>query len=90
MHCDPATERLVSDGGNPKIEHIAVNQSTDPVDALKADIEIEKEVSDVYDKAGREAESTKIRDLLFRIRDNELYHIDVFGDLLKEEQKGKR
>jgi bacterioferritin len=90
QHLGWLSERLVSDGGSPKIEHTEVNQSTDPAEALKADIKIEKEVAEVYDKAGREAESTKIRDLLFRIRDNELYHIDVFGDLLKMEEKREK
>jgi len=90
QHLGWLAERLVSDGGRPNIEHTAVDRSTDPADALKADIKIEKEVAEVYDKAGRKAESTKIRDLLFRIRDNELYHIDVFTDLLQKGKKEKK
>ncbi len=85
QHLGWLAERLVSDGGNPRIEHGLVDRSTDPAAALEADIKIEKEVAEAYDKAGREAESAKIRDLLFRIRDNELYHIEVFNDLLEQE-----
>ena len=87
QHLGWLAEELTSSGGNPVIEHIEVDQSTRPADMLKADIKIEKEVAEAYDKAGKETDDADLKKLLFRIRDNELYHIDVFNDLLEEEGK---
>jgi rubrerythrin len=53
---------------------------------LKADIKIEKEVAEKYDRAAKETKDAGLKDLLLRIRDNEKYHIDVFNDLLKKEE----
>jgi len=43
-------------------------------------------VADAYDQAAKETEDADLKKLLHRIRDNEIYHIDVFSDLLKEEE----
>ncbi len=88
QHLGWLAEELAGSGGNPKIEHTEVDRSTRPADMLKADIKIEKEVAAAYDKAGKATDDADLKKLLFRIRDNELYHIDVFNDLL-EEEKGK-
>ncbi len=34
-----------------------------------------------------DAENAKLKKLLERIRDHEIYHVDVFSDLLKEVDK---
>ena len=86
QHLGWLAEELAGSGSNPKIEHTKVDRSTRPADMLKADIKIEKEVAAAYDKAGKETKDTGLKKLLFRIRDNELYHIDVFNDLLEEEE----
>jgi len=86
QHLGWLAEELASGGGNPKIEHTDVDRSTKPADMLKADIKIEKEVAEAYDKAGKETGDAGLKKLLSRIRDNELYHIDVFNDLLEEEE----
>ncbi len=86
QHLGWLAEELASGSGNPEIEHTDVDRSTKPADMLKADIKIEKEVAEAYDKAGKETDDTDLKKLLFRIRDNELYHIDVFNDLLEEEE----
>lgn len=85
QHLGWLAEELAGSGGNPKIEHTEVDRSTRPTDMLKADIKIEKEVAAAYDKAGKATDDADLKKLLFRIRDNELYHIDVFNDLLEEE-----
>jgi rubrerythrin len=56
---------------------------------LRADIKIEREVAAEYDRAAKEFEDPDLKKLLNRIRDNEIYHIDVFNDLLKEEEQQK-
>ena len=86
QHLGWLAEEMVGGGGNPKIEHIEVDRSTKPADRLRADIKIEKEVAEAYDQAAKETEDPDLRKLLHRIRDNEIYHIDVFNDLLKEEE----
>ena len=86
QHMGWLSEEMVSGGGNPKIEHTAPDQSTKTTDMLKADIKIEKEVAAAYDKASKEVDDAGLKELLIRIRDNEKYHIEVFNDLLKEEE----
>ena len=86
QHLGWLAEEMVGGGGNPKIEHTEVDQSTKAADMLRADIKIEREVADAYDQAAKETEDADLKKLLHRIRDNEIYHIDVFSDLLKEEE----
>ena len=88
QHLGWLAEEMVSSSGNPTIEHTDVDQSTETADMLRADIKIEQEVAAEYDRAAKETEDEGLKKLLLRIRDNELYHIDVFEDLLKEEGKG--
>ncbi len=87
QHLGWLAEEMVGGGGSPKIEHIEVDQSTKPADMLRADIKIEREVAEAYDKAAKETEDPDLKKLFLRIRDNEVYHIDVFSDLLKEEEE---
>jgi len=86
QHLGWLAEEMVDGGGHPKIEHTDVDQSPKTADMLRADIKIEKEVAAEYDRAAKEVEEADLKKLLLRIRDNEIYHIDVFNDLLKEEQ----
>ena len=83
QHLGWLAEEMVGISGRPQIEHTEVDRSTELADMLKADIQIEREVADAYDKAAGEVDDADLRELLIRIRDHELYHIDVFGDLLK-------
>lgn len=87
QHLGWLAEELVDGGGNPKIEHTEPDQSTKTADMLHADIKIEKEVAEAYDRAAKKAEDSGLKQLLLRIRDNEIYHIDVFSDLLKKEER---
>ena len=87
QHLGWLAEEMVDGGGNPTIEHIEVDQSTKTADMLQADIKIEREVAAEYDRAAKEVEDDDLKRLLVRIRDNEIYHIDVFSDLLKDEEK---
>ncbi|RLC59843.1 MAG: ferritin-like domain-containing protein [Chloroflexi bacterium] len=89
QHLGWLAEEMVGSGGNPRIEHIEVDQSTRTADMLRADLKIEREVAAEYDRAAKEIEDPGLKKLLLRIRDNEIYHIDVFSDLLKEEEQQK-
>ena len=85
QHLGWLAEKMIDISGSPRIEHIDVDRSTRTADMLRADIKIEQEVAAEYDRAAKEAEDPGLRELLIRIRDHELYHVEVFSDLLKEE-----
>ena len=87
QHLGWLAEELVDGSGTPVMEHIKPDQSTDTVDMLEADIKIEKEVAEAYDRAAKDTEDKDLKKLLLRIRDNERYHIEVFNDLLDEEEE---
>jgi len=87
QHLGWLAEELVSGKGKPRIEHIKVDRSTRTADMLRAGIKIEKEVTKAYDRAAKEVKEKDLKQLLLRIRDHEIYHTDVFTDLLKEEKE---
>jgi bacterioferritin len=89
QHLGWLAEEMVSGKGTPRIEHTEVDKSKKMSDMLKADIKIEKEVAAEYDRAAKEIKAPDLKKLITRIRDHELYHAEVFGDLLKE-TKGKK
>jgi bacterioferritin len=86
QHLGWLSEELVGKKGSPRIEHTKVDKSTRTADMLRADIKIEKKVAAEYDRAAKEIEEPDLKELLIRIRDHELYHAEVFDDLLKEEE----
>jgi len=87
QHIGWLSEELVDGGGKPRIEHTGVDRSTKTADMLRADIKIEREVAAEYDRAAKEIEDPELKRLLIRIRDHEVYHDQVFSDLLKEEEE---
>jgi bacterioferritin len=87
QHLGWLAEEMVGGGGSPKIEHIKVDRSTKTADMLRADIKVEKEVTAKYDRAAKKIKDPDLKKLLLRIRDHEVYHTEVFTDLLKEEEK---
>lgn len=88
QHLGWLSEEMVDGGGNPRIEHAAIDQSTKTADMLQVDIKIEREVAAEYDRAAAEVDDPGLKRLLLRLRDHEQYHAEVFNDLLKEEEKG--
>ncbi len=86
QHLGWLAEQIIDISGNPEIEHTTVDQSRGTADMLRADIEIEKKVAAEYDRAAAEMDNPKLKKLLERLRDHELYHASVFEDLLKKEE----
>ena len=86
QHLGWLAEKLVDINGSPSIEHTEVDRSPRTADMLRADIDIERKVAREYDRIAGETEDPGLKNLLLRIRDQELYHAEVFGDLLKEEE----
>ena len=87
QHLGWLAEELLDAGGTPRIEHTEVDQSTNTADMLRADIKVEREVAAGYDRAAKDIEDPGLKKLLIRIRDHEIYHDQVFSDLLKEEER---
>jgi len=86
QHLGWLSEKMVGKKGTPRIEHTEVDKSAKTADMLRADIKIEKKVAAEYDRAAKEIEEPDLKELLIRIRDHEVYHADLFDDLLKEEE----
>ena len=87
QHMGWLSEKMVSGKGNPRLEHTRLDTSSKMGDMLRADIKIEEEVAAEYDRAAGEVTSPDLQKLLKRIRDHEIYHVDVFGDLFKNIEK---
>jgi bacterioferritin len=87
QHMGWLAEEMVSGKANPMMEHAKLDKSTKMGDMLRADIKIEKEVAAKYDQSAKEVTAPDLKKLLRRIRDHEIYHVDVFTDLLKEVEK---
>jgi bacterioferritin len=87
QHLGWLAEEVVDGGGTPQIEHTKVDRSKKTPDMLRASIKIEKEVTEAYDRAAKKLKDPDLKKLLIRIRDHEIYHTEVFSDLLKEEEK---
>ena len=86
QHLGWLAEEIVGGGGSPRVEHIKVNRSTKPADMLQDNIKIEKEVAAEYDRAAKKVKDPDLKALMLRLRDHEIYHVEVFSDLLKEEE----
>jgi len=86
QHLGWLAEKLADISGNPVIEHTEVDQTTNTAEMMQSDIAIEKEVAEAYDKAASETDDPGLKELFERLRDHELYHVEVFGDILKEEK----
>ena len=84
QHLGWLSEELIDSGGTPVIEHTAVDHSSDAASMLRVDISIEEAVAAEYNRMARETDDTGLKKLLERIRDNEIYHAEVFKDLLEE------
>jgi len=86
QHLSWLAEKLVDLSSKLRIEHTEVDKSTKIADMLQADIRVEREVAVVYDRAAKEVKDRSLKRLFLRLRDHEIYHAEVFSDLLKKEQ----
>ncbi|MFC2051636.1 ferritin-like domain-containing protein [Chloroflexota bacterium] len=86
QHMGWLAEKIVDIGSKPRIEHTEVDRSTKTSDMLRGDIKIEQEVAAEYDRVAKEVKDPGLKKLLLRLRDHEIYHAEVFSDLLKEEE----
>jgi bacterioferritin len=84
QHLGWLAEELTDSGAVPDIEETGVDQSKDTADMLRADIAVEREVTKEYTRQIDEVDDPDLKELITRIRDHEIYHDEVFSDLLDE------
>ena len=85
QHMGWLAEELVSSDGNPMMEYSELDKSRSMPAMLRADIKIEKEVAAEYDRGARKiVKDKKLKNLIIRIRDHEIYHTELFNELLKK------
>lgn len=84
QHLGWLAEELADAGDVPHIEETGVDRSTETADMLRADIAVEREVTKEYTRQIEEVDDPGLQRLLTRIRNNEIYHDEVFSDLLEE------
>ncbi|MFC1861297.1 ferritin-like domain-containing protein [Chloroflexota bacterium] len=87
QHLGWLAEEMVDGGGSPRIEYAAIDRSNKTADMLRAGIKIEKQVTAEYNRAAKAVKDDGLKKLLERIRDHEIYHTEVFTDLLEEEEQ---
>ena len=85
LHMGWLAEEMVGIGGTPSLEHAPVDMSTEPSSMLRADIDVEREVSGVYEKAAAEVDDPGLKRLFRRMQSHEDYHAELFEDLLTSE-----
>ncbi|MBU0493311.1 MAG: ferritin-like domain-containing protein [Chloroflexi bacterium] len=84
QHLGWLAEEMAGLGAKPKIEHTAIDRSQDTPAMLRADIAAERAVEAVYSSQMAEIDDPGLRDLVDMIRKHEVYHAELFGDMLKE------
>ncbi len=87
QHLGWLAEGMTETGGSPEIEETGVDRSEETVDMLQADVAVEREVTEEYTRQIEEVEDPGLKRLLTRIRDHEIYHDQLFTDLLEGLEK---
>ena len=86
QHLGWLSEEVAELGGHPDVERTTLSLEGDTVQMLQADIEAERAVTMDYNRQLDEIEDEGLHKLLSRIRDHEIYHDELFSDLLAEVQ----
>jgi bacterioferritin len=82
QHLGWLSEEMEGIEGTPDIEHTGLDLEGTAADMLQADIKSERDVTSVYSQQIPEMQDEALKALLMRIRDHEIYHGEVFSDLL--------
>ncbi len=87
QHMGWLAEEVAAIGGHPLMEHTKLALEGTPAEMLEADIAAEQAVTLDYTRQLTEIEDEDLRALIERIRDHEVYHDQLFSDLLNELQE---
>lgn len=84
QHLGWLSEEAGERGGTPDIEHTEIDTSSDPAAMLQADIDAERAVTADYERQIGQLSDKKLKGLLARIKEHEIYHDEIFSELLKK------
>jgi len=87
QHMGWLSEAVMEMGVDADMEHTEVDLSDDTAAMLKADIAAERAVTMDYNAQVKEVQNEGIRELLTRIRDHEVYHDELFTEMLEDLEK---
>lgn len=90
QHMGWLAEALEEIGAEPDMSHTELVLTDDPEEMLEADIAVEREVTQAYTSQLPEIEDEDLQKLVVRIRDHEIYHDAVFGELLEEVEREEK
>jgi rubrerythrin len=83
QHMGWLAEEIEGLGAEADMEHTEVDVSEDTAEMLKADIAAERAVTMDYESQMKEVDDEGIKELLARIRDHEVYHDELFSEMLE-------
>lgn len=82
-HLGWLAEHLTEVGGRPDLEGVAPPMPLTLADMLERGLAVERTVTEKYDEQARRTADGELKDLLRRIRLDELYHDHVFREMLE-------
>jgi bacterioferritin len=83
QHMGWLAEKVEGQGAEPDTKHAEVDLSRDTAQMLRADISAERAVTMDYNMQIDQVQDAGIKTLLARIRDHEIYHDQLFSDILE-------
>ncbi len=86
QHLGWLAEKAAEMQAHPDIEHTEMALEGDTAQMLQADIAAERAVTMDYNRQLEQIDDPELRKLLSRIRDHEIYHDELFSDMLNELQ----
>jgi len=89
QHMGWFAEGVAGKGIMPHMGHDPFDTSEDTADMLRADIAAERAVTMDYEEQLEELEDPELKDLLAYIRDHEVYHDELFSDMLEGVKKAE-
>ena len=84
QHMGWLSEEVAGQGGVPLTEHTELELPTETEEMLEADIRAERAVTMDYGKWIAKMDDPDLRELLVRIQGHEIYHDELFTDMLQK------
>lgn len=89
QHMGWFAEKVAGKGIMPQMGHEPFDTSEDTANMLRADIAAERAVTMDYEAQIEELEDPGLKELVSYVRDHEVYHEELFSDMLEEVRKAE-
>ncbi len=89
QHMGWFAEEVAGKGIMPEMGHDPFDRSEDTAKMLRADIAAERAVTMSYEEQIEELDDPGLKELFAYVRDHEIYHDELFSDLLSELQRAQ-